>query len=174
MTDIRHELIREWRDIVDGTKVSAQQLAAQFANDSPREDVMRLHRRMRRGEGRLTEIMQISGMVEYTPTEVVGTIADVVAFNAAINAKMDEIADFIEVNFPTYGTSLNSAMTAVGMTQQQQDTLRNQIGGATLNYLLVLRFSGNQLISPTLPAAQLTSLVTLLNELVTLATVPPA
>lgn len=174
MTKTRDELLREVKDLIDGTRTNALALATQFISDSPRDSIMHLHRRMRRGSDLLIEAQTTPGMGTYATSEIIGNVADFVALAASIQAKMDQIADFIEANFPSFLSVLNAALTALGTPANQQDNLRNQIGAANLGYLLVHRFDNHQFTSPVIVASQLATLRTLLNELAALAEIPPA
>jgi hypothetical protein len=158
-------------DVLSNTQSQAAQYASEFTTDSSREHVMWCHRFARGAADSVAQARQMPGMGAYAQEQWGQPALDFIAEAQEIEAAADAVADWIEANFPTFGSVLNAALTALGTPAGQQDALRAQIGQAQLDYLLANRFENSALVTPTIPAAQLAGLVTLLNALAAAATI---
>lgn len=166
----RDEIFRQVNSVIDGARSEALRLAALFSSDAPRDEVVRLYNRQIKSIGILTTAAGAPGMVSYAALEWGPNAPEFIAKAQAIQAAMQAIVNYIAANFPTFGRVLDAAMTALNVPAGQQDALRTQLG-SNLNFILVEEATGNGTVPVTIPAAQLTVLVGLLNNLASAATI---
>lgn len=155
---------------LDYTSALAARLASEFTIDQPRDAVVNAYRQISNISATVAAARQTTGMAAYATAQWGDTAPDFVAKAQEIEAAADAVVGFIEGAFPTVQSTLDEAMDALGITVGQQNALRSQMG-ANLGYILAQQIGGGAVQSPIIPAAALSGLVTLLNDLATAATI---
>ena len=155
---------------MDRTAERAAVLASELTVDVDRVKLINVYNEIRFIAVAIEVASSTPGIGPYAQEQWFGTAEDFIAKAQAIEAAAIDVVTWMEENFPTYGSNLTIAMNALGVSGAQQDTIRAQIG-ADLDYLLVQKMSAGAVVSPTIPAAQLAPLVTLLGALQSAATI---
>ena len=160
----------EANQTIDTTKNDAERRAVEFTSDTPRDQVMQLHQRMKAYSTTLVTARDVPGMSDYAKEEWGKATLDWPTTIQGIITAIANVTGWIEGNFPTVRSTLNAAMTTAAIPPAQQDGIRAAMG-ANLDYLLAHKPLAGEIVSPIIPATALAPLVTLLNTLATAATI---
>lgn len=171
MTVTLSEVFSQSNTAIDSTKSLAQSWASAFTMDSTREEVMRVHQYCKPLVTNFNSAQQVSGIDAYAAEQWGPGMPNFTNKTNEIEVAADAVLSWIQANFPTVRSTLNASMAALAIPGGQQDALRTQMGD-NLNYVLTHQIQNGVIVSPTLPAAALAPLVTLLNQLETAATMP--
>jgi len=155
---------------IDHVRDHSLLLASQFTTDTPRDRVVQVHTYLKGVIAQAIVARDRTGMEEECRKQWDKPTLDWVATIQGIIDAAQACVDFLEENYPTVRSTLNAAMDALAVPAGQQDAVRAQMG-ANLDYLLVQRVSDGAVETPTIPAALLAPLVTLLNALAAAATI---
>lgn len=158
------ENFRSLNDAIQSMHDNAARYASTFTADPPREEIAKCHRALRDVGAIVAAERGVPGVDAFAKQQWNQPAMDFSAKMTAVLGDAAACTDWIAANFPTVLSTLNAAMTTAGLTNGQQNSVRTAMG-SNLDYLLSYKFVGASIQSPTIPAATLAPLVTLLNAL---------
>ena len=166
------DTFRSVNAVIDSARSEAERAAGLFTGppDPNRDEVVRLYNRLLKVIEVLDTASGTPGMSAYVQVEWGASAPEFITKALAIRNASQDVVNYVAENYPTMGRVLDQAMTALNVPVGQQNALRAELGG-NLDFLLVEKATAVGVAPVSIPAGQLTALVSLLNILVIAATI---